>query len=450
MNTRFRQRLTRPVTNHDDSGSMILALFTVMVLTSLVSVVLMVAISQQGKTRKATDFTFAGQAANTAVNDALFMANSNTLVSGDAEDLDSVEHWGEHQPREGVTGDFMWSWWSKALNDTTQTWEITATGCRNTGTTPPTCTANSARTVIATLTGEAVNGVAQPGYVLGYSHNFGRALWADEELVLKGTTRVTSYNRAIGSLDSGFGQVGTNGLAALDTSVVAGVDGIFFSNTRTQPSSERCNGGACDPLKVHDIPARLQTTDPKFTAKIGAVCASATPVAWVASETSPRGSLDVPVGVDVCYSSMTFDVDTTVNGATGTPAKVYVAGPVTVGANVNVNVSDPTPEARKLQIFSSGTVVTIGPGAQTNQTEVAWALWAPKALCSTNGSGYATVYGSMVCRKISVQGTFNAKWDEDLRTWATDHVDGATVWDISDYRDGVPAVIEPTADPAVP
>jgi len=427
---------------------MILALFTIIILTSLVSVLLMVTIGQHAKTRKATDFTFAGQAANAAVNDALFMANNNDVDATLEPDPGEVGTWDFATPREGVTGDFRWSWYSyPAAED--MTWVIVATGCRNVATDPP-CAPNSSkssRTMTATLTG-----IKGPQVAAATSnHSFGRALFADQDLVLQGSAKVTSYRSVNAEVSTGYGQVGTNGLATFDSGV--DVDGIFFSNTAAVSSSDRCSGLLCNPGKIHDLGTRVEVSDTSFIdAKIAELCPpDEPPLAWVASEVDPQPAvLTIPTAGYLCYSSMTFDADTTIVGTRDEPTVVYVSGHVAVGAGVSVGIESATPAASKLQIFSSGPVVSITPGgSMAESTDVAWALWAPKALCSTNGAGYATVYGSMVCRKIFVQGTFAAKWDESLRTLATEQV-GPAIWEISGYRTGVDVEVEAEVVPEVP
>ena len=434
---------------------MLLALFAIMILTSLVSVVLMASISQQAKTRKATDFTFAGQAADTAVNDALMLANLN----GTFGTVDAVDYYnGTTLPRtrKGVSEDFMWSWYSTQSAAATSTWEITATGCRNAGTaTSPVCTASKTRKIKAILSGAVVqsadNSSGEAGYVLTPKRGFNRALFADQDLIMQGSSTVTAYNSATGAQVPGSGHVATNGLADFGGPLVK-VDGIYMLNTQTHSSGDRCNdydatNGQCKPTStprlIHDIGPKLKISDtlsptpPQFiTTQVNTCITAGGPLtAWVASKATPKGKLGPGTQ---CYSSMNFDESTTVTGAVGNPTVVYVTGPITIGAGFKINMNDLTmPKASQLQIFSSGPVVSLGGGAlETSRTEVAWALWAPYALCAPSKStGFVTVYGAMVCQKIFTQGAFVARWDEALRELGKDNTE-KTVWDISVYEDG--------------
>ena len=429
---RPRRRIARPVIDHDDCGSMLLALFATIILTSLVSVVLMATISQQAKTRKATDFTFAGQAADAAANDALMMANTN----GTSHTPANVDYYPDaSHPRVGVTGEFMWSWYSTQGTDANPTWEITAIGCRM-GTTATCLAGTTSRTVHVTLTAAVVkyNPARNPevAYILDPDRGFGRALFADQDLVLQGTTVVSSYSSAPGT-KPGFGQVGTNGLAGFDSGVL--VDGIYMSNTQNNPSADRCTGQPCAPdlRKVHDIAARLDISNTKFITE-DAIPDNPTScplplAAWVASKAS---SNRLNAG-NQCYSSMTFDTNTSVSGS----AVVYVTGPITVAPGVTVNREgmSATPVTSTLKIFSTGTVVSLSGGTAGTPTEVAWNLWAPTARCATNAAlGYVTAYGSMVCQRIFTQGHFFAKWDYALATTPAD-LAGSMVWQTTGYKE---------------
>jgi hypothetical protein len=151
---------------------------------------------------------------------------------------------------------------------------------------------------------------------------------------------------------------------------------------------------------------------------------------WVASET--------PTLSAGCYSSLNFDWTTTVSGTT---AKVYVDGSITVAAGVRVNAAGSTPVTSTLRIFKKGTAAVTLDGSAPLPTFVGWNLWAPKAACSTNPASVVTMYGSMVCQKIVAQGTFTAMWDEALRTKASDLDSLLTgVWEITGYEYEEPAV----------
>ena len=435
LTARLGQGSTRPVLKHDDSGSMLLALFAIIIVTSLVSVVLMATISQQAKTRRATDFTFAGQAADTAVNDALLMANTNVR-----HDTSAAADWWR-TPRHGVTGDFMWSW-SATEGDGNATLEVTAKGCRAVAATGCPASSSQTRTIHATLTAAVVKvndlPTGEVAFILDPERSFGRALFADQDLLLQGAVTVGSYGNPPGT---SFGDVGTNGLAGFGSGVTAaGIDGIYISNTQTSPKANRCSHAAipeldvCNPelRKVHDIRPRLDISDTDFIDRIIASPDCPKPLKdWVASDVdSPR----LRAHKTHCYSSMTFDENTSVN-ASGT-ASVYVDGPITVAPGVEVNnAPSSSPDTSALKIYSKGAVVSLNGGSSADPTVVAWALWAPNAACATNlPTGVVIAYGSMVCQKISTRGTFSAQWDYRLRSTPSE-LAGLRVWEITGYRE---------------
>lgn len=121
---------------------------------------------------------------------------------------------------------------------------------------------------------------------------------------------------------------------------------------------------------------------------IAAHCGDGT--AWVASE---QGAV-LSAGEVGCYSTMTFDVPTTVVGAA--PAFVYASDRITVSADVNVYGST------QLHLFAR----TAESVSFTRDVTVRAHLYAPEALCATTAETSIHYSGAMTCRSVRARGQF--------------------------------------------
>ena len=248
---------------------------------------------------------------------------------------------------------------------------------------------------------------------------FAHAAFADNQVTFNGGNSADSYDYASQQRNTGHGTVGTNGSLTFRGNATA--NGAELYNWGANPNGSRCSGGPCDSKQTVDNTLDISSSAATafITSQLSAPPCGSTLASWKASDhkVSDHNAILSP-GVQ-CYSSVEFDVDTTVAGNASNPTILYVSGNVTVGNNVDVNISaSGLPDARALLIYSLGSSVSIG-----NHANVAAAIWAPLADCGGNPSNaQADIYGAAVCKAIGNQGGWNFHYDDALSSL------GSGVW----------------------
>jgi hypothetical protein len=87
------------------------------------------------------------------------------------------------------------------------------------------------------------------------------------------------------------------------------------------------------------------------------------------------------------------------------------------------------PDARSLQIYSTGQAVRIG-----NQSEFVGAIAAPYASCTGNPSvAQADIYGALICNDLSNQGGWDFYFDDRLLNL------GNGQYDVVEWREEAPS-----------
>jgi len=170
-----------------------------------------------------------------------------------------------------------------------------------------------------------------------------------------------------------------------------------------------------------DIPAAF-TLDTDYATQALDQCASNLG-AWKASENGGMLYADGNLG---CYSSMNFDVNTTIRGAG--VATALVSGPVTFGANV---ATAATAQFNVIATGASGAVTFPG----TANRLVAAHVYAPQRTCATTDAAAKLAFtGSMVCKQANITGTLT--WKAPLANSGVFAGDGSydrTVWYLGPY-----------------
>lgn len=376
-----------------DDGSMMLALVAAFGVTALVAVALASAATSQQSSTRDRAFTNAVQVADAGVQQASFLANSGTLRSqwfptpwtctGDGPT-------GRTSPVQRVD-----------LNGVPTAYQV-AESCEN-GVTEYVVRssgheAGSTRTVTARL---------------GQTPRFPLAAFADSSVEFRGNNRASSYDSRTGAQNTGNGRVGSNGTMTFRGSADAdGTDGYDYENN----PDNRCSGSPCgdEDFEPHDDPLDIGSgSATSFVQQAIDTCnadPTRVPQAWVASQ---HGGVLAPSPAGFhCFSSMTFDVSTTLQTSDPlkNPVVVYVTGLVSVSRNRSVNYTGSAPVSRGLQIYSLGDRVAIG-----NHAKISAAIWAPNADCQGNPSNaQAEIYGSLVCRAINNQGGWTFHYDDAL------------------------------------
>jgi hypothetical protein len=364
----------------NDDGSLMLAIMLTMLIAGFSTLLLATTIGQAGSVRHDQRFIDVFPAADAGISRGLFMLNNGLAAALPATDTPIT------------------------LSGQTANWSGTQV-------TPVSTTKPPSFYLTATTTGTTVRTVKAEAY---QSARFAYGLFADQSLTFAGSNNVYSYNSNTGTTSTtNNGSVGSNGSVNINGN--SNADSVTLYNWSANPNNGRCSGGPC-PSGYTTKSAPLDVTSTAATQFIqNGLAACATQTAY---KTSAQSSHALPAGT-WCASSLNLDMDTTVTG----PTVIYVAGPVTLGAHLNVNyASGVTPLPANLQIYSMGTSVDM-----SNHTNTAVSVYAPVASCT--GGAQDVIYGSMVCGSIRNVGGWTLYYDEALGTI------GAGDFRIRDYRE---------------
>lgn len=391
--------------HRDQSGSMPLVILASIVVLGLVTVMFNSVLTSQRLTRFDQNFTTAFHGADAALQAGL----------AEVRALDPDGDFSDPTPQEGgdTTGDVTYEYSATKVGSE---WQIRAEGEIN----------GEARHMEAT--------VIRPS--LFFLAAFGKTL-----VGFKGGNVASSYDGGT-TVPTGRGAVGTNGDIELNGSLSYDGSGNCTGNTCIDemflfgPDAE-CTKTTSNCNQIIGTPRENRESEPyvpeaEFIEKVLADPACQDSMVPYRSSTSPQlvgGAGPGPDGA-YCFSSVNFDEDIILD-ASAEPVKIYTAGEMYSTNQVKINcdacidrgfdanttadqielmLSEDPPDARALQIYSTGRSVALG-----NHTHMGAAVYAPNASCHGNPSaaqGY--IYGSMVCNDISNQGGWSFYYDERL------------------------------------
>jgi hypothetical protein len=377
-----------------DDGNMMLFFLVLLVTVALATVALGTVYGGAISTRHDTKYTQALPPADSGVQQALYKFNNDgtapTSVPAPPTSCSNPAPTGS-APQWGAVQDV-----SNPL-----VWHVTSIGCSN----------GLTRKITADL-------VQQPRFSVG--------AFAEQGAGTHGTSSgVTSYGG-----NGHLGTIGTNGSVSFTGN--PSVDKIMLFNYQGNNANPgRCDGQPCSYTDTNNPPSNTivyTVTDPYPVTQADVPPGSPDPNQFIHDQLNAceavQGSLQpwvasqhnytlVNTGTPQCYSSVTFDDDTTISGATSAnPLQLYVSGNVTMTKNhQNVNFTgNTTPDASAFQIYTAGATVSF-----TNQSAFVGLIWAPFATCAgQTSSASSDIYGSMVCGTIDNQGGWNFHWDESL------------------------------------
>lgn len=378
----------------DDEGSMMLFFLILLITVGLATVALGTVYGSAVSTRHDSKYTQALPPADAGIQQALFTFNN------DGSQPTNVPAVPTSCANPAPTGSSpQWG----AVQDATNPliWHATAFGCNN----------GLTRKVTADI-------VQQPRFTVG--------AFAEAGAGTHGTSSgVTSYG-ANGNL----GTIGTNGSVTFTGNPSVNKI-ILFDYTGNNANPGRCSGSPCSytdnnnpptntivhtnpdpyPVTTADVPPGSPDPNQFMTDQLNACeAAQGTLQPWVASA---HNDTLVNTGTPQCYSSVTFDDDTIVQGASSSnPLQLFVSGNVSMTKNhQDVNFTgNTTPDSGAFQIYTTGTGVSF-----TNQSAFVGLIWAPFATCAgQTSSASSDIYGSMICGTIDNQGGWNFHWDESL------------------------------------
>lgn len=407
---------------HDEAGSMPLVILATIVVMGLVTTLTMSVLTSQRLTRFDQRYMTAFHGADAGVQAALAQIRAIEEAGTGETSLSGSD----------TTGSVDYSYTAELVD---RQWRIKSQGTASDETT---------RYLEATADKESRFFLAA----------FGKTL-----VGFKGGNVASSYDGGT-TVPTGRGAVGTNGAIELNGSL------------SYDPSTGECTGNTCiDEMHLFGETAECSKTaancaqiegtfrenrepDPYIppTQFIEDALATCSPETAYRTSTYVHPTLggNVLVGGEgsgpegaYCFTSMTFDQDTTIDASSG-PVVVYVQSDIQSSNGVKINcegcepfttsvtdadiesmlASNP-PNAYDFQIYSVGRSITLG-----NHSHIASGVYAPNASCHgnpSNAQGY--IYGSMVCNDINNQGGWSFWYDERL-----DDVAGST-YQISGIRE---------------
>jgi hypothetical protein len=370
MLTRFRS----------PDGSLALSLMATIVIGGLVVTLVSTTMTGQRKVRHDRDFQLAINGADAGVNQAITAISG--LPPGDSRTSLTQADLAGLNLADPVTevGDVGFDW--TAEKDTIISWRIRAVGERN----------DVERHVEALAVRDAT---------------FFLAAFADIGFGMKGGNEVRSYSAT--STNTGNGAVGSNGEIYSIGAGSSWVDLIMLMG-----SGASCDGNVCEERPIvgfsqaFDLEAIAQNIRDAMEEHCGGV--------FTAYDAATGPSL--VGGNTYCFSSMTIPkAGIPLASHSGSdPVVILMTGDLSISnqASVNCPVGGCSmankPDARSLQIYSTGQAVRIG-----NQSEFVGAIAAPYAACTGNPSvAQADIYGALICNDMSNQGGWDFYFDDRL------------------------------------
>ncbi len=367
-------------TRRDDEGSILIAMLAVLMVTGLVMVLYSTTISSIRQTASDREFQTSILAADAGVQQALAeisfeVGSTESTLSGS-----------------GTIGGVDYTWTADRVGNR---WDVTSNGG----------TGSRARLIESEIT---------------KSSRFLIGAFADVAFVMRGSNVADSYSAASGLTNTGYGSIGSNG--TVDIVGGAFADLIYLYGDAACFKAGCTNSGTS--VVGEDTPFDIDAYTQDIEDEIAAECGTSF-TGWTASTgTSLSG------GNIYCFNSMNFDTDVTLSGASAsTPVIIYVTGDIDSSNGVAINcascTSSSTPAASALQIYSSGSSITLG-----NHLEIAAAIAAPRAACQGSPSNaQAQIFGAMVCRDLSNQGGWNFHFDTSLLDLSNGQ------WDVTGWRE---------------
>jgi hypothetical protein len=377
-----------------EEGSLIVALLASIIVGGLVITLVTTTTTGQRKVRHDRDFQLAINGADAGVNQALTVIGQ--LPPGSATTtLDSA---GLPVAATTTVGDVDFEW--TAQKDTIISWRIRGVGERN----------GVERTVEALAMRDPI---------------FFIAAFADIGIGMKGGNKVLSYSAT--AVDTGNGAVGSNGQVKSIGAGSSYVDLIMLMG-----AGATCEGNICTetPIVGFNSAFDLEAIADNIREAMDESCGGTFPAYDAKTGPTLQG------GTTYCFSSVTVPSQGGIPmaGNTGTnPVVILMTGDYKSGNQSSVNCPVEgcsmanKPDARSLQIYSTGSLVAVG-----NQSEFAGALAAPYASCVGNPSAaQADIYGALICNDLSNQGGWDFYFDDRLLNL------GNGEYDIVEWREEV-------------
>lgn len=430
-------RLRRRAQN-EDGAAMIAAILVLIVLVS--TLIFMTAIGLRGleKGSSIQSGHAALNAADSALANALIVANSDNNRNG----VKLSSHQGLGKAAYGThhanainpeTGDglYSWRWYVMPTPGRApgEAYDIYATGFRENP------DEEEARTVVATIQSSVIEGMQyeSDGSISVVETTSGSAAVSatgKQNMQFLGTAKTYQYDsRAnIGypsaTTDTEMGFISSNrAINIVNPNTHLLMRGEHFKNVE-----DACVGNVCpEGIKVFSRPNAASFM--ASTERSHELCPDAAS-SYPDLRVSEQGGIVRVVDGDKCYNNIYFDVDTTLSGtySTGRPAILYAKGNVVVSPGVEVAKQVQRSQGPySLHIITSGdsSQFTVQRNTAANPTKFTGIVVGDRLTCDIGGPGTTdghgtSVYGSVACNNTIIRSGTQMWWDDQLQHTARD------------------------------
>lgn len=414
----------------EEGSAMIFALIVMIIALATTSLVAAFAYTNITVNQGVTAGTTFGLAADTAVNNALQLANSpngNTLLAN---------HIGKDN---AVTGQLAsgaspytvkWSWYSERVAGTGQRiyYYIYASAYTKTA------SDLGAKNYRVLLSSKSVSSAAIVNGKIVYQasdqavHQWG--ITGLNGITLAANAKIYSYDSFQTPTPSGTSsnaEVASNKLLT-----IGGGNAIKkFNEFSSDGTTNRCTGSTdCANINIENIAYALSLSS--VTSKVNTVCpnAASTYPSWKASTS---GGVLTTSASNQCFNTMTFDANTTIPASSSatSPTQAFIKGNIIVNAGVTVNSGN---APASLQLYSqAGTSASFASGTTTAPTRFYGLVAGESLTCASTGTtGNVYIYGGLACSTINlVAGT--TLYDDDAAKLIKSTAD-RVLWSVSKYE----------------
>lgn len=436
--------------SQQESGAAMIAAILVMVI--LVStLIFMTAIGLRGL-EKGSEVQAAHaslNAADSAIANALVVANSEANRDGSKLDnhvgvsraVYGTHHANAINPESG-DGLYSWRWYTQKRPDQVSgsVYDIYATGFRDSPDeqSARTIRATIERSIIVSMEYEDDGGITVNETVSGSAAAAATGL---NSMILEGTATASEYNSGATSFPTGSGLgrgvVSSNEPVQLNGS---GAD-VLIRGKKYTSVEDSCAGTACthEDVTIFQRPNYASFAPSQEEGAERCPASASSYPDWIASmQSSTIAYSPTPK----CYNNIVFDRDTRLSGlhSTGSPAVMYAKGNVSVNAGVDVaNQTNRSQGPYALQIIgiSDNKSFTVNRNTAANPTKFTGIFIGNQANCeigggtSGNSNHDTTIYGAVACEETTVRSDTKLWWDNQLSNSTRDETDTTKrVWEI--------------------
>lgn len=433
MKRYFQQR-----ENTSSGYALILSIILLTVLAAVVALMSVSALSSLQSVTTARDATYFDMATETAVADAVRVANN----PGTGESFAS--HVGKTNAVFGDVddeGQYKYRWYLLPVAGAYSglSYDLHITGYR--GDNPD--DANTSRHVTVRMVSFPTTGARWIGETVFYRPTpvsvYSWGVFGSGSVTLSGNTQVSSFDSASGVTGKSGDVVGTNGV--LTTSTGTTLSRILMMNSYPGNSAiERCVGGSCDPTIINDARYGMDLS------VVDEWIESACPIGSGPYPSVNGSTITIDAKNPNCFDDVSLRGNVNINyvngqPSTGRPAQIFIRGNLQMDTKTTFNNGGNTSisGAMILHTYVSGDQVSIGAsgaGGAGSTTDVRLLLATSNTThCAIGSPSNSTQFwGAAVCGTLDTNGNVHVQWDEQTNAIAGDEdMLSQRIWSVDGY-----------------